>query len=117
PLLDGRVLPRQRHQRVREHPRRGGRANPRTRRQPRRHRPSSLARQAPPNRGGREDRMRDNRVKQTLAAGGVSVATMRIELNTTGIARIAAEAGAEFAVFDMEHSGWGMEEVRMLMAT
>ena len=61
--------------------------------------------------------MRDNRVKQTLAAGGVSVGTMMIEFNTTGIARIAAEAGAEFAVFDMEHSGWGMEEVRVLMAT
>jgi 2-keto-3-deoxy-L-rhamnonate aldolase RhmA len=61
--------------------------------------------------------MRDNRVKQTLAAGGVSVGTMMIEFNTTGIARIAAAAGAEFAVFDMEHSGWGMEEVRVLMAT
>ena len=61
--------------------------------------------------------MRDNRVKETLAAGGVSVGTMMIEFNTTGIARIAAAAGAEFAVFDMEHSGWGMEEVRILMAT
>jgi 2-keto-3-deoxy-L-rhamnonate aldolase RhmA len=61
--------------------------------------------------------MRDNRVKQTLAAGGVSVGTMMIEFNTTGIARIAAAAGAEFAVFDMEHSGWSMEEVRVLMAT
>jgi 2-dehydro-3-deoxyglucarate aldolase/4-hydroxy-2-oxoheptanedioate aldolase len=61
--------------------------------------------------------MRDNRVKQTLAAGGVSVGTMMIEFNTTGIARIAAEAGAEFAVYDMEHSGWGMEEVRVLLAT
>ena len=66
---------------------------------------------------GREDRMRDNRVKQTLAAGGVSVGTMMIEFNTTGIARIAAEAGAEFAVFDMEHTGWSMERSAMLMAT
>ncbi len=30
---------------------------------------------------------------------------------------IAAEGGAEFAVFDMEHTGWSMETVRMLMAT
>jgi 2-dehydro-3-deoxyglucarate aldolase/4-hydroxy-2-oxoheptanedioate aldolase len=61
--------------------------------------------------------MRDNRVKQTLCSGGVSVGTMMIEFNTTGIARIAAAAGAEFAVFDMEHSGWSIEEIRVLMAT
>lgn len=61
--------------------------------------------------------MRDNRVKRTLAAGGVSVGTMMIEFATTGIGRLAAEAGAEFAVFDMEHSGWTMETVRMLMAS
>lgn len=61
--------------------------------------------------------MRDNRVKRTLAAGGVSVGTMMIEFATTGIGRLAAEAGAEFAVFDMEHSGWSMETVRLLMAS
>ena len=42
---------------------------------------------------------------------------MMMEFSTTGIARIAAEAGAEFAVFDMEHTGWSMETIRMLMAT
>jgi 2-keto-3-deoxy-L-rhamnonate aldolase RhmA len=61
--------------------------------------------------------MRTNRVKQTLADGGVSIGTMMMEFSTTGIARIAAEAGAEFAVFDMEHTGWSMETIRMLMAT
>jgi 2-dehydro-3-deoxyglucarate aldolase/4-hydroxy-2-oxoheptanedioate aldolase len=60
--------------------------------------------------------MRDNRVKHALRAGGISVGTMMIEFNTSGIARIAAAAGAEFAVFDMEHSCWGMEEVRRLLA-
>ena len=43
--------------------------------------------------------------------------TMMMEFATTGIGRIAAEAGAEFAVFDMEHTGWSMETIRMLMAT
>src|SRR5262249_38137742 len=43
--------------------------------------------------------------------------TMMFEFNSTGIARIAAEAGAEFAVFDMEHTGWSIETIRMLMAT
>jgi 2-dehydro-3-deoxyglucarate aldolase/4-hydroxy-2-oxoheptanedioate aldolase len=42
---------------------------------------------------------------------------MMFEFNTTGIARIAANAGAEFAVFDMEHSGWSIETIRMLIAT
>jgi 2-dehydro-3-deoxyglucarate aldolase/4-hydroxy-2-oxoheptanedioate aldolase len=61
--------------------------------------------------------MRDNKVKRTLERGGVSSGTMMLEFATTGIARIAAEAGAEFAVFDMEHTGWSIETVRMLMAT
>jgi 2-keto-3-deoxy-L-rhamnonate aldolase RhmA len=61
--------------------------------------------------------MRENKVKRTLARGGVSVGTMMLEFATTGIGRIAAEAGAEFAVFDMEHTGWSMETIRLLMAT
>ena len=39
------------------------------------------------------------------------------EFPTTGIARVAAVAGAEFAVYDMEHTGWGIETIRMLIAT
>jgi 2-keto-3-deoxy-L-rhamnonate aldolase RhmA len=58
-----------------------------------------------------------NPVKRSLREGGVAVGTMMLEFNTTGIARVAAEAGAEFAVFDMEHTGWSMETIRMLMAT
>ncbi|MBI3988308.1 MAG: aldolase [candidate division NC10 bacterium] len=42
---------------------------------------------------------------------------MVFEFNTPGIARIAAAAGAEFVLFDMEHTGWTVETVRMLMAT
>jgi 2-keto-3-deoxy-L-rhamnonate aldolase RhmA len=61
--------------------------------------------------------MRVNPVKRTLREGGVAIGTMMLEFNTTGTARVAAEAGAEFAVFDMEHTGWSMETIRMLMAT
>jgi 2-dehydro-3-deoxyglucarate aldolase/4-hydroxy-2-oxoheptanedioate aldolase len=60
--------------------------------------------------------MRENRVKRTLAAGGLAIGTMVFEFNTTGIGRIAAEAGAEFVIFDMEHTGWSIETIRMLMA-
>lgn len=58
-----------------------------------------------------------NFVKHKLREGGTSIGTMLFEFNTTGIARIAANAGAEFAVFDMEHSGWSIETIRMLIAT
>jgi 2-dehydro-3-deoxyglucarate aldolase/4-hydroxy-2-oxoheptanedioate aldolase len=61
--------------------------------------------------------MKENTVKRRLAQGGVAIGTMMMEFATTGVARIAAEAGAEFAVFDMEHTGWSMETIRMLMAT
>ncbi len=61
--------------------------------------------------------MRDNRVKRALAAGRPSFGTMVFEFSTTGYSRVAAQAGAEFVCFDMEHTGWSMETIRMLMAT
>lgn len=61
--------------------------------------------------------MRTNRVKQTLRAGGVALGTMVFEFNTIGIARLAAGAGAEFVIFDMEHTGWSVETIRTLLAT
>jgi 2-keto-3-deoxy-L-rhamnonate aldolase RhmA len=60
--------------------------------------------------------MRENQVKRTLAAGGVARGTMVMEFATTGIARLAAGAGAEFVVFDLEHTGWSLETVRTLLA-
>ena len=61
--------------------------------------------------------MRKNKVKQILSQGGTSTGTMVFEFNTSGIARIAAGAGAEFLIFDMEHTGWSIETIRSLMAT
>ncbi len=61
--------------------------------------------------------MKVNKVKRVLNHGGITMGTMMLEFGTTGIARIAAEAGSEFAVFDMEHTGWSMETIRMLMAS
>jgi 2-keto-3-deoxy-L-rhamnonate aldolase RhmA len=61
--------------------------------------------------------MRLNTVKQHLHNGGTSIGTFVFEFNTTGIARIAAEAGSDFVVFDMEHTGWTLESIRMLIAT
>ena len=61
--------------------------------------------------------MRENKVKRTLNQGGVSLGTMVFDFNSTGIGRIAAEAGAEFVIFDMEHTGWSVETIRGLIAT
>lgn len=61
--------------------------------------------------------MRDNHVKQKLLSGETSFGTFMFEFNTTGVARIAAVAGAEFAVFDMEHTGWSVETIRGLIAS
>ncbi len=61
--------------------------------------------------------MRKNNVKATLQAGGTAFGTMLFEFNTTGIARIVAAAGAEFVLFDMEHTGWGIDTIRTLIAT
>jgi len=56
-------------------------------------------------------------VKQSLQAGKVCLGTFVFEFNTTGIGRLAAEAGAEFVVFDMEHTGWSIETIRTLIAS
>lgn len=61
--------------------------------------------------------MRVNRVKQTLRDGGTSLGTMVFEFNSTGVGRIIAEAGAEFVIYDMEHTGWSIETIRTLIAT
>ena len=34
-----------------------------------------------------------------------------IDLYSTGLARTASSAGAEFVVFDQEHTGWGLDQI------
>jgi 2-dehydro-3-deoxyglucarate aldolase/4-hydroxy-2-oxoheptanedioate aldolase len=38
------------------------------------------------------------------------------EFATPGIARLAAQAGAEFVLFDLEHTGYGIERMRWVLA-
>lgn len=61
--------------------------------------------------------MKHNPVKRTLAQGGTSIGTMAFEFCTPGLARLAANAGAEFIIYDMEHTGWSIETVRNLIAS
>jgi 2-dehydro-3-deoxyglucarate aldolase/4-hydroxy-2-oxoheptanedioate aldolase len=56
--------------------------------------------------------MRTNPVKSRLAAGGSAFGTMVFEFSSPGLPAALAAAGAEFALYDMEHSGFTMQEMR-----
>jgi 2-keto-3-deoxy-L-rhamnonate aldolase RhmA len=53
-----------------------------------------------------------NSVKQNLAAGKAALGSMVFEFFTPGIARICANAGAEFVMYCMEHTGAGFETLK-----
>ena len=53
-----------------------------------------------------------NPVKHRLAAGGVALGSMVFEFFTPGIARVCANAGAEFVMYCMEHTGVGFETLK-----
>ena len=55
-------------------------------------------------------------LRRRLAAGGTVLGTMLFEFNTLGVPRIVAGAGADFVLIDLEHTGWGVEGVRPLLA-
>jgi 2-keto-3-deoxy-L-rhamnonate aldolase RhmA len=56
--------------------------------------------------------MQQNAVKQSLAAGGRAFGSMVFEFFTPGMPRILANAGAEFALYCMEHTGAGFETLK-----
>jgi 2-keto-3-deoxy-L-rhamnonate aldolase RhmA len=61
--------------------------------------------------------MRVNPIKAKLAAGETILGLMCFEFSTSGVARLADAAGADFVMFDMEHTGWGTDTMRQLLAT
>ena len=56
--------------------------------------------------------MRSNPVKQSLAAGGRSFGSMIFEFFTPAMPRLLKNAGAEFALYCMEHTGAGFETLK-----
>jgi 2-dehydro-3-deoxyglucarate aldolase/4-hydroxy-2-oxoheptanedioate aldolase len=60
--------------------------------------------------------MRTNLVKQLIRQNKLAMGVMCLEFATPGIGRISAEAGAQFIVYDMEHTGWELETIRRLVA-
>ena len=55
-------------------------------------------------------------LRSRLAHGGTALGTMVFEFNTLGLPRILANAGADFVLIDLEHTGWGVEGIRPLLA-
>ena len=60
--------------------------------------------------------MTSETLRSRLARGGTALGTMLFEFNTLGIPRIVAAAGADFVMIDLEHTGWGIEGIRPLLA-
>ena len=60
--------------------------------------------------------MRPNPVKSRLAAGGHAVGTMAFEFFTPSLPQIVKAAGAQFLLYDMEHSGAGIETMKAQFA-
>ena len=60
--------------------------------------------------------MKENRLRQMIDAGQVPVGTVVFEFATPGIGRLANEAGADFMMLDMEHTGWTFETIKLVIA-
>ncbi len=56
--------------------------------------------------------MRDNPVKKSLQAGGTAAGAMVFELLAPGLPQICRNAGADFLLYDMEHTGVGFETLK-----
>jgi 2-keto-3-deoxy-L-rhamnonate aldolase RhmA len=60
--------------------------------------------------------IRDNPVKAALAAGKRAFGAMVFEFFSPGLPQICRNAGAEFVLFDMEHTGLGFETLKTQVA-
>ena len=60
--------------------------------------------------------MRVNSLKRRLEQGDVALGLFVFEFGTIGVTRIAESAGADFMLFDQEHTAWSRERMRALLA-
>jgi 2-keto-3-deoxy-L-rhamnonate aldolase RhmA len=60
--------------------------------------------------------LKENPVKRELELGGSVVGSFLVEFQTMGISRILASAGAEFVIYDQEHTAWSVETLKPLIA-
>jgi 2-keto-3-deoxy-L-rhamnonate aldolase RhmA len=64
-----------------------------------------------------EAHVRHNRALASIRAGDIALGMFSLEFASTGLARTVASAGADFVVFDQEHTGWTTETIRQLLAS
>jgi 2-dehydro-3-deoxyglucarate aldolase/4-hydroxy-2-oxoheptanedioate aldolase len=60
--------------------------------------------------------MTDTPVSQAIADRGLAVGCMLFEFDTPRVMRLLASAGADFALFDLEHTAWDAESLRRAYA-
>ena len=60
--------------------------------------------------------MRPNLMKSKLAAGETVYGTMIFEFLSPGLPRIVANSGAEFILYDLEHSGFTIQDMKTQFA-
>jgi len=60
--------------------------------------------------------MRANRTRRILDRGGVALGVMIFEMATPGVGRLAAAAGADFVLLDLEHTSWSIDRVAPVLA-
>jgi 2-dehydro-3-deoxyglucarate aldolase/4-hydroxy-2-oxoheptanedioate aldolase len=60
--------------------------------------------------------MKTNKVKKKLRRGEVSLGTLVFEFDTPGLPRLCELAGAEFVIFDQEHTRFTIERIAEMMA-
>lgn len=60
--------------------------------------------------------LRENRVKQALQQGGRAAGTMVFEFFSPGLPQICRNAGADFVLYDMEHTGLDFETLKTQVA-
>lgn len=67
---------------------------------------------------GREEALavRANPIRSRLLEGGYAYGTMAMEFFTPGLPGTLAQAGAEFVIFDMEHSGASISTIKTMIA-
>ena len=60
--------------------------------------------------------MKANKVKRKLRRGEVALGTLVFEFDSPGLPRLIELAGAEFVIFDMEHTRFTIERITEMMA-
>ena len=60
--------------------------------------------------------MAKNTIRQRALAGEMVLGSMVFEFFVPGMPQILSLAGAEYAIYDMEHAGLGLETLKMLAA-